>query len=63
VSAAASCSLAALAERSYQGERLRARLAGFLETLRLGGHQRRDMQRAAGSLLALLDERGERTLQ
>jgi integrase len=63
VSAAASRSLAALADRPYQGERLRARLTGFLETLRLGGHQCRDMQRAAGSLLALLDERGERTLQ
>lgn len=56
-------SLAGLADEPYDGDRLWHRLAEFVETLRIGGEERRDMRRATASLLAVLDERTERTLQ
>jgi hypothetical protein len=55
--------LAALADVRYDGERLERRLAEFMGMLRLGGAERREMRRATRAVVAVLDERGERTLQ
>ena len=55
--------LSGLAERPYDGALLDRELQGFVGGLALDPDRRGTMRRACGSLLELLDGRGEPTLQ